>query len=515
MAKRFICSMTEPIVLTAGGKIRGFQLDSTYTFHGIKYADARRFQMPTEVAPWDGVKDALSYGHVCPLLRQEIPQGELMAPHRYWPMDEHCQYLNIWTQSLDQHVRKPVMVWLHGGGFSAGSSIEQIAYDGDNMSRYGDVVVVSINHRLNILGYLDLSPFGDQYSNSGNAGNADLVAALRWIQTNIAAFGGDPDNVTIFGQSGGGGKVSALLQTPSADGLFHKAIIQSGVADFGAPPQGNGKMIVKALLDELGLDIGEAGQLETLPYATLAAAYNKVSPALARQGHYIGCAPLPNDFYFGDPLRVGFTEHAGKIPVLVGTVLAEFAFNPLLLRKTSATAEEILASASESFGATVAADLLHLFRTTYPDKNPADVLVVDSLFRKPTRDFIEKRSASRPAPVFSYLFAFDFPCDDGRLAWHCSEIPFVFHNTDKVVVCNLPGISDRLEEQVFGAWISFARHGNPGHPGLPDWPACQPGQESTMIFDRVCQTRLNHDRDLVALHRTVAPNPFGQHVTVH
>ena len=214
MAKMFVCSKTEPIVQTKAGKLRGFILDGTYTFHGIKYADAKRFQMPTEVEPWDGVKDALSYGFVSPMLSQDTPNGEVMVPHRYWPMDENCQYLNVWTQTLDQDAKKPVLLWLHGGGFAAGSSIEQQAYDGENMSKYGDAVVVSLNHRLNILGYLDLSPFGEKYANSGNAGNADMVAALRWIHDNIAAFGGDPENVTIFGQSGGGMKADFLKKEP-------------------------------------------------------------------------------------------------------------------------------------------------------------------------------------------------------------------------------------------------------------------------------------------------------------
>ena len=172
----------------------------------------------------------------CPLMNQDVPNGELMVPHRYWPMDENCQYLNIWTGSLDPEAKKPVMVWLHGGGFFAGSSIEQVAYDGTNLCQTGDVVVVSLNHRLNILGYLNLSDYSEKYARSANAGTADMVEALRWIRDNIAQFGGDPDNVTLFGQSGGGMKVTVLMQTPEADGLFHKGIIQSGVLDkFGNP----------------------------------------------------------------------------------------------------------------------------------------------------------------------------------------------------------------------------------------------------------------------------------------
>ena len=211
MARQFLCSEATTVATTKG-KLRGCQLDGTYIFQGIKYADAKRFGMPCPVKPWEGVKDALSYGYVCPLLNQDVPNGELMVPHRYWPMNENCQYLNIWTQSLEKSAKKPVMVWLHGGGFAAGSSIEQVAYDGENMSKYGDVVVVSLNHRLNILGYMNLSGYGEKYANSGNAGSADMVAALRWIHDNIESFGGDPDNVTLFGQSGGGMKVWSLMQ---------------------------------------------------------------------------------------------------------------------------------------------------------------------------------------------------------------------------------------------------------------------------------------------------------------
>lgn len=185
------------------------------------------------VKPWDGVKEVQSYGYVSPLLHPEQPggNGEMMVPHMYWQEKEDCQNLNIWTPSIRDGRKRPVMVWLHGGGFSAGSSIEQLAYDGENLSRAGDVVVVSVNHRLNVLGYLDLSPFGEKYRDSANAGNLDLIAALEWIRDNIEGFGGDPENVTLFGQSGGGVKVWSLLQMPEADGLFHKGIIESGVVD--------------------------------------------------------------------------------------------------------------------------------------------------------------------------------------------------------------------------------------------------------------------------------------------
>lgn len=516
MAKKFICSTTEPIVQTKAGKVRGYLLDGTYTFHGIKYAEAERFQMPTEVQPWDGVKDALSFGYVCPLMNQEVPRGEIMVKHLYWPQDEGCQNLNVWTQSLCPDAKKPVMVWFHGGGFSSGSAIEHVAYEGENMSRYGDVVVVTVNHRLNILGYLDLSPFGKKYANSGNAGNADLVASLKWVHDNIANFGGDPENVTIFGQSGGGAKVTSLMQTPSANGLFRKGIIQSGIADFGPRPKGDGTQIVNAMLKELGFAEEDVEKLETVPYGQMAAAYNKVYKALANQGIYVGCNPIPNEFYVGDTKEFGFTEHARSIPLMVGSVMAEFAFMPNIPDKYALSEEEIKPMIEKKFGA-ASDELIALFKKAYPSKSLTDLLFLDSFCRHATTAFIENRSAYRETPIFSYLFTYEFPYDDGKPAWHCSEIPFVFHNTDKVPVCNEPGVTDKLEELIFGAWINFARNGNPSHPGLPNWPSCKPGEETVMIFDRRCETKCNFDNELIRLHKKVAPGykKGGDDVVLH
>ena len=516
MARKFVCSATEPIVTTKAGKVRGFIIDGTYTFHGIKYADAKRFQAPTEVEPWEGVRDALSYGYVCPMLSQDAPVGEIMVPHRYWPKDENCQYLNIWTQSIRADAKKPVMVWLHGGGFVAGSSIEQVAYDGENMSKYGDVVVVSINHRLNILGYLDLSPFGTKYSNSANAGNADIVASLQWIHDNIANFGGDPTNVTIFGQSGGGMKVWSLMQTPSANGLFHKGIIQSGLIDgFLYKGEQDGTKIVNALLEELGFSKDDAEKLESVPYDRLAAAYNKVAPVLARMGEYVGCNPVPNDFYVGDPRLVGFTDYAKNIPVLIGTVIGEFAFAPGVTGKYDLSEAEIKPMIEKRYGE-ASNELIDLFKKAYPDKSLTELLVVDSLFRSPTIDFIKKKAVHKEAPTYSYLFAYEFPYDDGKLAWHCSEIPFVFHNTDKVPISNEPGVSDKLENQIFSAWISFARYGDPNISALPEWPKCEKGNEATMILDKNCEVRHNFDHELIALHVKAAPMfSFGGETILH
>lgn len=517
MTHQFICTPTEPVVRTTAGKVRGFIVDGIRTFHGIPYAQAKRFQMPEPVTPWTGVFDAMSYGCVCPMLERESAQGEVLVPHRYWPKDENCQSLNIWTPGLSGKPR-PVIVWLHGGGFSSGSSIEQVAYDGEALSRFGDVVVVSLNHRLNILGYLDLSRYGGQYWNSGNVGNADIVAALEWIRGNIEGFGGDPDNVTLMGQSGGGTKITSLMQTPAADGLFHKGIIMSGIADLLSLPTGiDTQAIGEALLHRLGLTARQAATLETLPYERLAEAYNEVSPAIRRAGGYVGCLPLPGSYFLGDPRDAGFTEHAKTIPCLTGSVLAEFAFGPGVTNKHDLSRAEQLELVERIMGAKTE-ELTALFEEAHPGRNLTDLLFLDSFTRAPTCAFCEKKAAAGGAPVYNYLFTFEFPINGGKTAWHCSDIPFVFHNTGKVPVCCVPGVTETLEERMCSAFVRFARTGDPNTPGLPHWPACAPGDLATMILDTDCEVRHNFDKALYDAFLPAAPDPFvlnGEAIVLH
>jgi len=495
-----------PLVETTGGKLRGYFFDKTYIFKGIPYAQAKRFQMPEEVK-WDDVFEAVSYGTVSPMLQEDTPTGELFVPHRYWIKNENCQNLNIWTTSMDNSAKKPVLVWLHGGAFSAGSSIEHIAYDGANLCHNGDVVVVSINHRLNILGYLDLSPFGEKYSNSANAGHADMVAALKWINKNIAMFGGDPDNITIFGQSGGGMKCTGLMQIPEADGLFHKAIIMSGVSDgrlLGIPKDSSGKEIVEAVMNEL--KITQIEELETIPYYDLAQAYNKVSPAIAESGKYVGKIPMANDWYMGEPLITKFTEHAKTIPFVVGTVFGEFTFGSLPVDKTKVAEEETMIALTEKFGSNTA-KLIELYKQSYPDKNLADLFALDYIFRAPSKALAKLAAKECSAPAYLYNFTLEFPdFKQNKIAWHCADIPFFFHNTDKVEVCNIPNVTEKLEAQIFGMVKAFAHTGNPNHNELPNWPAVTPECEATMIFDRECEVRYDYDSELIELLQNASPN---------
>lgn len=496
-----------PVLETTSGKLKGYFYDGAYIYKGVPYAHADRFQMPVP-SKWDGVKDATSYGFVCPLMMQDTPSAELMVPHRYWPMDEHCQNLNIWTKTLDSCAKKPVIVWLHGGGYFAGSSIEQVAYDGFNMCMEGDTVVVSINHRLNILGYLDLSPFGEKYRNSGNAGHADMVAALQWIHDNIALFGGDPENVTIFGQSGGGMKVADLMQIPAADGLFHKGLIMSGVASETMLPScvGTGEAIVTAMLEVLGLTASDAEKLETLPYPELVRVYTKVMPKVAMTGGYVGGGPQVNDWFRGNPLQHGMREHAYEIPLMIGSVFGEFAFAPVLFDKTALTEAEMEAIVGKVYGEHTK-EILAAFARAYPGKNPTDILNIDRCMRQPSKKLAAMHAKGEKAGTYLYNFTLEFPMMH-KIAWHCSDIPFFFHNTDKVEVCSIPGVTERLEQQIFGAFMSFARTGAPSEAALPEWPPVTTAEEPTMIFDRECQVRNHFDDELLRLIDSILP-PFN------
>ncbi len=500
------------LVKTSRGLVKGCEQNGLSIFKGIPYAKAKRFHAPEPVEKWEDVFDAASYGYVCPLMSNERPSGELYVPHRYWPMDEDCLNLNVWTPGLDDQ-KRPVLVWLHGGGYEAGSSIEQMAYDGANMALLGDAVVISVNHRLNILGYFDLSDFGEEYANSANAGTDDIIAALQWVHDNIAAFGGDPANVTVFGQSGGGGKVTTLLQTPAADGLYAKGINMSGVIGLLADEKGSGREMAEALMAELCLS--SVRELETVDYRLLARAYLKLRPMFQKEGKYVGCKPHPNAFYTGDPCVVGFRKETAQIPLMVGSVFSEFfSFTPSPYDKAAMTPSQQEKAVREALGNEGADALIPLFRKAYPERDIIDLLQLDFIFRGPEIDYIARRSALNEC-TFSYLFNLDQPINNGTTPWHCSDIPYVFHNIDLAEHTHRPDgdntVTERVQEQVFGSVMAFARTGNPANDRLPGWLPCSAGCENTMVIGEACGVRQNFDHALIpAVVRHMAPVIAGQ-----
>jgi len=405
---------------------------------------------------------------------------------------------------MDKNAKKPVMVWLHGGGFSAGSSIEQVAYDGNNLAAYGDVVVVSVNHRLNILGYLDMSAFGEKYANSVNAGMSDIVAALRWIRDNIAVFGGDPENVTLFGQSGGGMKVTVLGQMPEAEGLFRRGIVMSGIAEFDMAGEANHTEVVQGILRELDMEEKDVEKLEKISFSVLAKAFHRVQRKMRKKGKHIGWGPRKNDWYTGDPLEVGFSAFSKTVPVMVGTVIAEFGFAPGVAGKQEMTPARRRELIQDKYG-DYADALIAAFQKAYPGKNEIDLLCVDGFFRPATLTYADLKSKEGPA-VYSYLFGLEFDYDGGKLAWHCSDIPFFFHNTNLVPICNIDGVTGTLENEMAGAFVNFARCGDPNHAGLAHWPAYTPDHKATMVFDRKTEVRVDYEAELLSLLKKAAPS---------
>lgn len=495
-----------PVVETKSGKVRGKQKNKGFVFLGIPYAAAKRFCMPTEAPRWKGVRDAVAPGWACPQKPYRFHPDEPVNPHYFVPTDEDCLNLNIWSQHLEADAKRPVMVWIHGGGWSTGSSMELFAYDGENLSARGDVVVVSVNHRLNCLGYLDLSQFGEKYKNSVFAGLADLVSALKWVQENITAFGGDPDNVTIFGQSGGGSKVLYLMQTPAADGLYHRAIVQSGGAMYGVAPEGRTKNEIAArvgelTVQELGLDKEHIEEIESISCERLLAAADR---AAARVKEETGIKqyrfePIGDGEYcMGTPYLVGFRKETMAIPLIMGSVFGEKQTNllrPDAWQKNEWDEKTVQEKLQAEFGNRAGA-VAEAFGQAYPEKPAADALFTDRHDRKKIRMLAEKR-AELGGKVWNYVFALESPYNGGTAAWHCSEIAFVFYNADRIEGLYVPGVTEKLQGQMCDAWLRFAENGDPNHTGIPCWEPVEKGSVTTMIFDRECRQCVNHDKKLL------------------
>lgn len=519
-----VASSNVAIAQTRQGQVQGFKRGDIFTFRGMPYASAERFKAPQAAAAWTGVRPALSWGKTCPQpVSTELREPQtFISDNRYWPQSEDCQNLNIWTPGLNDGKKRPVMVWLHGGGFFSGSSMELPIYDGSNLSQKGDVVVVSINHRLNILGFLDLSAYGADYSHSGNAGMEDIVAALAWVRDNIAAFGGDPSNVTIFGQSGGGAKVGTLLYTPSAKGLFDKAIIQSGVMGGGpdAGSQTTARRVTELTFAEAGLKPGDVQGLAALPYDQLAAAgdraLRKVSNEIAPgSGGPLGF-PIVNwgptadgDFLSQYPFTASPPAGSADVPLLIGSTLNEFQMIPTPDKAGRATWGEAEATTyfRNRYGdATprIVAD----FKSAYPAMAPKDWAVVDSMGRAGVLR-AARMKATQTAPVYSYLFAWQSPILDGFWgAGHSTDLTFTFDNADLGAQATGGGAQvAALADQMSQAWINFARSGNPNQPGMPHWERFTADGGDTMIFDTRSEVRRDHDKDLMTLLGAVPPHP--------
>jgi len=502
------------IVATGSGSVAGYIRNGIFTFKGIPYADttegAQRFMPPLKPKPWAGVRSSRQYGYVC-------PQG----PRTGWANDEEafmfswddgvpsedCLRLNIWSPRVNDGGKRPVMVWLHGGGYSAGSGQELLSYDGENLSRRGDVVVVTLNHRLNVLGYLDLSQYGDKYAGSANVGMLDIVAALEWVRDNIAAFGGDPKTVTIFGQSGGGGKIGTLMAMPSAKGLFHRAIVESG-SMLRAGTQEKSQALAELIVAELGLNKATIDQIHTLPYQQLVLTGQKVLrartpppvggvPNFRRLADLLGFAPVVDGSILpAHPFDPQAPALSAAVPMIIGSTLNEFVTAINHPEYEGMTAADLENRVRAMFGEH-APEVLAAFRRRTPTASPFDLWshIGASSVREAAIAQATAKAALGAAPAYLYWFTWQTPVLNGRpRAFHCSEIAFAFDNTDRCESMTGGGADARaLAEIVCDAWIHFARTGNPNHSKMPQWTAFSVEQVPTMIFDN--HTKLINNPD--------------------
>ncbi len=487
------CSSPSAIVRTSAGRVRGLARDKVSAFFGIPYgastAGARRFMPPSKADSWTGVRDAVEFG-------PRSPQGpsslipEVAAVDRREPASEDCLCLNVWTPGLGAG-RRPVMVWLHGGGYSQGSGAF-IIYDGANLACRHDVVVVTVNHRLNVFGYLYLAELGgEKYASSSNVGMLDIVAALEWVRDNIAAFGGDPSNVTIFGQSGGGGKVSTLMAMPSAKGLFHRAVVESASAIKGVPKD-EATSSAEAFLAKVGLKSNQVDELQKMPVEQLVTAMGEGG---AVGGNGLRLAPVVDGHSLPrNPFDPDAPEISSSVPLLIGSVETEVTFmrgtplDPMDDAALHAHVKQVL-----RVGDDAAVDrLIDVYRKGRPNIKNTDlylILASDATFRAGVLTEAERKADQGAASAYMYYFTWKSPVRDGKLrTFHTLEIPFVFDNVDLATAMTGSG-QERyaLADKISGAWVAFARTGNPSHKGLPKWPAFDTKQRATMILNNECE----------------------------
>jgi para-nitrobenzyl esterase len=498
MANDVMTSSLSLVVEIATGKTRGAVAGGIHAFKSIPYGaptgGANRFLPPQPVAPWTGTRDALAYHGKAPQSPAQVKRRSemdgVLGPLDTAPETEDCLTLNVWTPGTAG--KRPVMVWLHGGAFAYGSGNRAVT-EGANLAKRGDVVVVSVNHRLNICGYLHLEDIGgERFAGSGNAGSLDMVAALEWVRENITAFGGDPANVTIFGESGGGGKVSALLVMPAAKGLFYRAVIQSGAAvRFTTRERAN------ALAEAVVKQLGGIDKLPDVPLDKLLGAIVPASRAAGPRAY-----PLLDRYDFG-PVVDGavVTQHPAEpstsplgddMPLMIGGTSHEaslFLDDDAVWHRT--LSEEQLRDRIAAVAGPEIDAALALYRERLPGASPTDRLITaltGSNFSVRTWLYAERRAARGGAPVYHYSLDWASPFAGGRMgAHHAMDLPFVFDTTEVPLSTKGADGAAELAAAMSATWAAFARTGKPDNAAIPAWPAYSPETRATMVFDTRCR----------------------------
>lgn len=505
-------AMAEPVVRTAAGPVRGVDEDGVHVFKGVRYgADTApvRFQPARAPEPWREIFDAKAYGNTCP----QITSGEVSL-FASWvndtPQSEDCLFLNVWTRGLNDGKKRPVMVWFHGGGYVTGSGSSH-GYDGVRLAKRGDVVLVTVNHRLNAFGYLNVAGLTDdpRYAKSGNVGSLDMVQSLQWVRDNIAKFGGDPGNVTIFGESGGGAKVSTMMAFPPAKGLFHKVIAQSGSMSLKGFTPTVGTAIAADIMRVAGLQRSEVDKLAAMPFADLVAVEAKSRSRGAFFRPVTDGVVMPRDPFDPDAPAI-----SRDVPLLVGTNQTETRLNIGAGDPTTfdMTWDDLSKRLEQTLPGTNVAELIAAQRKLHPGDNAGDIFFRVNTWRNYRKTAItqaERKAAQGGAPVYMYQLQWKTPVDGGK--WqtpHALDIAFVFDNVAKSrSMVGTGGDQQHMADLMSDAWIAFARTGNPQTAALPTWPAYDATRRATMIFD----SKPRVDNDPEAQDRALFANlPAGR-----
>ncbi len=495
------------VAQTQYGKVRGYIMKDTYTFLGIPYgantAGENRFMPAQPPQPWDGIKPALFYGACAPQSVMKYPNNvaTFLDCWNYFDMGEDCLNLNVWTPGLDGKNR-PVIVWFHGGGFASGNSIEHHEYHGENFSHYCDAVFVSPNHRLNSIGFSDFSAIDPKFKDSGNVGILDLVEALKWVHNNIANFGGDPNNVTIIGQSGGGAKVCNILAMEETKGLVHKAVALSGNATSSMNKE-TAQELGKAILEEAGLKPEEIYKLQEMPYEEYMALANKVSRSFAQTHPNIGragFAPVAD----GDHIPEGKffqSSHTNNVPMMICSTTAEFPSARDNAELHASSKEDVIKMFAKRVGEEKAASVYEAYAEIFPEKLPIEIYDVYTSSRNGVLTTAGLK-IQQDAPVYVAWFDWQPRILDGRLhAFHTMDIAFWFMNTDLQVSHTGGGQYPRnLSKKMAKALNNFMRTGNPnGKTGLPNWPEFTAENGETMVLADKSYVLNNPDKKALSL----------------
>lgn len=490
------------IAQTEYGKVRGFILRGIHQFLGIPYgADTsgkNRFMPPQKPVPWNDIKPTIWWGNSAPQIMEKRYANVYSSFVDHWNYDdvsEDCLKLNIWTPALDKGNR-PVIVWLHGGGFVNGNGIEQDGYHGENLSRMGNIVFCSVNHRLGALGYCCLSSVGGPLA-SGNAGNLDLVASLEWIKNNIAQFGGDPNNVTIIGQSGGGAKVTTLMNMPAAKGLFHKAVALSGSSLIGVNKDYAEKLGAK-VLEEAGFKIGEFEKLQQMPWLEFIQIANRTVAKFSDEAKKMGIqregfSPVSDGIHLSsEPFFTGGMSE--NIPLMINTTFHEWTPSRSDASLEKVTWEEITEKISARFGEKSSL-IVSAYKKQFPTASPVEIWALILSNRKNAVATADAKSKNGKAPVYVSWFGWQPPLFDGRMrAFHCIDICFWFYNTDLMFTHTGGGKRPRaLSSKMANSFIQFVKTGNPNGGGLPEWLPYSAEKGETMILDDLCLLQNNPD----------------------